>query len=161
MSSLFIGNLARGIDEKYLEDEFQKVASCTFRFKVRSLRLHNHIHRAPMLSASTRMRRMPRQLSRTSTTKISMVNASQFNSARRVASTTQLMIDALPAEMTTAEAALLAETMAHPRPATTAASLATSLESAVSLAVIAMTADQEADQTSKQNVTKYQILTNI
>ena len=35
MSSLFIGNLARGIDEKYLEDEFQKVASCTFRFKVR------------------------------------------------------------------------------------------------------------------------------
>lgn len=34
MSSLFIGNLARGINEKYLEEEFQKVASCTFRFKV-------------------------------------------------------------------------------------------------------------------------------
>ena len=34
MTSLFIGNLARGIDERDLEDEFQKVSSCTFRFKV-------------------------------------------------------------------------------------------------------------------------------
>jgi hypothetical protein len=84
-----------------------------------------------------------------------MVSASQFNLARRVASMTPLMIDAHPAEMTTAEVALLAEMTVLPRLATTATSLATLQESAASPAVIAMIADQEADQTSKSKVTKY------
>ena len=65
MSSLFIGNLARGIDEKYLEDEFQKVASCTFRFKVTYKKSNNTFYRVPTHSASTRMRRMPSRQSRT------------------------------------------------------------------------------------------------
>jgi RNA recognition motif-containing protein len=34
MTSLFIGNLARDIDKRHLEDEFQKISPCTFRFKV-------------------------------------------------------------------------------------------------------------------------------
>ena len=100
-----------------------------------------------MLSASTRMRKMPSKQLRTSTTKISMDNASQFSSARRVESTIPLTIDALLAEMMTVEVALLAEMMALPRPAITATSLATLPESAASPAVIA---DQEADQTSKK-----------
>ena len=32
--SLFIGNLARGIRESELEEEFDKVGKCTIRFKV-------------------------------------------------------------------------------------------------------------------------------
>lgn len=32
--SLFIGNLARGVNERDLEDEFVNIGECTFRFKV-------------------------------------------------------------------------------------------------------------------------------
>lgn len=145
MTSLFIGNLARGIDERDLEDEFQKVASCTFRFKVTELMVKNII-RVLTLSASTRTRRMLSKLSRTSTIRTSMASASQFNSARRVASMMPPPTDALPAETTIVVAALPAEMMAHPRPATTATSPAISPESAVSPVA---TADQEADPTSK------------
>ena len=111
-----------------------------------------------MLSASTRMRKMPSKQLRTSTTKISMDNASQFSSARRVESTIPLTIDALLAEMMTAEVALLVEMMVLPRPAITATSLVTLPESAASPAVIA---DQEADQTSKKIFTLHQRLTNL
>ena len=75
-----------------------------------------------------------------------MASASQFNSARRVASTMPQLIDALLAETTIAVAALPAEMMVPPRPATTATSPAILPESAVSPVA---TADQEADPTSK------------
>ncbi len=78
-----------------------------------------------------------------------MASASQFNSARRVASMMPPPTDALPAETTIAAAALPAEMMVHPRPATTATSPAISPESAVSPVATATTADQEADPTSK------------
>ena len=35
--SLFIGNLPRDADEKDLHDLFDKIGSCTFRFKVTNL----------------------------------------------------------------------------------------------------------------------------
>ena len=79
-----------------------------------------------------------------------MASASPSSSARRVASMMLALIDALPAEMTIVAAiVLLAETMVLPRHATTAASPVTSPESAVSLAV---SADLEADLTSKHHL---------
>lgn len=79
-----------------------------------------------------------------------MASASPSSSARRVASMIPALIDALPAEMTIVVViALLAEMMVLPRHATTAASQATSPESAVSLAA---SADLEADPTSKHHL---------
>ena len=103
-------------------------------------------NRVPTPSASTRTRRMPRLQLRNLTIRTLMASASPSSSARRVANMIPALIDVLPAEMTIVAAiALLAEMMVLPRHATTAASPATSPESAVSLAA---SADLEADPTS-------------
>lgn len=84
-----------------------------------------------------------------------MVSASPSSSARRAGSTILALIDVLLAEMTIVVViALLAEMMVLPRHATTAASPATSPESAVNLAA---SADLEADLTSKRHLHFHQV----
>jgi len=62
--SLFIGNLPRDADEKDLHDLFDKIGSCTFRFKVTTIYINLTYHRETTPLLIIRMRRMPTRPSR-------------------------------------------------------------------------------------------------
>jgi hypothetical protein len=151
--SLFIGNLARGINERDLEDDFVNIGECTFRFKVTNKSLLTlNLNRATTPSLITRMRSMRIRPSRNSMKKSSLAPASPCNSARRVTSMTPprtedpTEVETVVAIVDSTEAAALPEetaTAVAPRPATIARSPVTSPESAVSADAPA------ADPTSK------------
>ena len=153
--SLFIGNLARGINERDLEDDFVNIGECTFRFKVTNKSLLTlNLNRATTPSLITRTISMRIRPSRNSMRRNSLAPASPCNSARRVTSTTPPRIEGPTAVETvvaivdSTEAAALPEetaTAVAPRPATIARSPVTSPESAVNADAPA------ADPTSKYN----------
>ncbi len=152
--SLFIGNLARGVNERDLEDDFVNIGECTFRFKVTTISYLPLFIRATTPSLITRTRSMPTKPSRNLTIRISQVPASPSSSARRARSTTPPRTEDPTAAATvvaivdSTEAAALPEetaTAVAPRPATIARSPVTSPESAVSADAPA------ADPTSKCN----------
>lgn len=87
--SLFIGNLARGLSERDLEDEFDKIGSCTVRCKVRFKKPY-YTSRVLTLLLSSRTRRMLIPPSRNYTIKMLADNASPSHGAKKATNTTLL-----------------------------------------------------------------------